>query len=227
MALISDRTANVKFKLGNRTDIDTKIEEWYRDAYLEIAYGYPFEELEETVHDTMVKDIDAYDYPDEARGIKVITIEFDTGERRLRRRHIRNIERYQSTLAPGQPALYAPFGNQIIVRPVPSASFNFRWRIWKKPTIEDTLADTLLEVPDDWLEILDYAATIRGHTDLLERDKAGELHAILHGGSYTNSDGTVRRFPGIIKQRLLRRQAEHVDSEYAIRPLIRRYTSSA
>ena len=224
MATISDREADVKFMLGNRTDLDDRIRRWYRDGYLEIGRSYPFEELEDTVEDTMVATIPEYDYPDEARAIKTITMLFDNSqERRLWRRHIRIIERYP-TQAPGRPIIYAPFGNQIIVRPIPDQSFDFRWRIWKKPIIESSIEDTVLNVPDDWLEVLDYAAALRGHIALLERDKAAEIHAILFGGVDPRNG---KKSTGLIAEKMRTRgQAENVDSEYAIRPRVRRYTAS-
>ncbi len=224
MATIADRESDVKFMLGNRTDLDDRIRRWYRDGYLEIGRSYPFEELEDTVEDTMVATIAEYDYPDEARAIKTITMLFDQQqERRLWRRHIRIIERYP-TQAPGRPIIYAPFGNQIIVRPVPDQSFDFRWRIWKKPIIDSTIKDTVLNVPDDWLEVLDYAAALRGHVALLERDKAAEVHAILFGGVDPRNG---KKSTGLIAEKMrTRSQAENVDSEYAIRPRVRRYTAS-
>ena len=223
MATIADREGRVTFMLGNRTDLLTRIREWIRDTYIEFAMAYPFEELEDTIDDVLIANIGEYDYPEEARAIKSVTLLFTDDTRRLRKKHIRNIERYSAASSTSRPAVYASYGNQIIMRPVPNTSENFRWRIWKKPVIEDTLQDTVIELPDDWLELVDYGATMRGHAELLERDKAGEIQRVLYGGVNPSTGAFIK---GLINTRLRRRQAESTDSEYAIRPLVRRYSNT-
>ncbi len=223
MATIADREPRVTFSLGNRTDLQSRIFGWLKDTYTEFAMAYPFEELEDTIEDQLVASIGEYDYPEEARAIKAVTVVFSDGStRRLRRKHIRNIERY-STNSDSRPAIYAPFSDQIHVRPVPDTSETFRWRIWKKPVIEDPLEDTVIELPDDWLELVDYGAMMRGFADLQEFDKAAGLQRVLYGGVNPSTGAFIK---GLINTRLRRKQAESTDSEFAIRPLVRRHTNT-
>jgi hypothetical protein len=231
--LISDITPEVAYMLGNRTDLTigdpSKVDIWVRDAYLELAMNYPFDELEDSVNDNFVQGVDTYEIPTEGRGIKALTLVFPAGGREprpIRRRHIRNIRRYQTTNQ-GPPAIYAPLTpagqpRSIIVRPVPDQSYSIIWDVWTLPTIQSDVEQTQIMMPADWLEVLRYAACIRGHVELQEQDKAQDKRTFLYGGQDAQ---TGRQVPGIIKQRMLSRMADQDDVEYNIVPRVRRYTS--
>jgi hypothetical protein len=209
---------------------------WLKEAYTEICLGYRFEELEQAVNDVMVPNIDVYPLPAQARFLRSITLLYPSigGQlqpRIIRRRHIRNIRRYQ-TSSPGPPVIYAPYnpGGQpsIIVRPVPDQGYSFIWDIQVKPTfgttVNHTIDSTVIQLPDDWIDILKWSTVLRGHTALVERDKAAEVQTLLFGG-YDPLTG--RRVPGMIKQRTAARdQLDIEDTEYGLQPLVRRYTNS-
>ncbi len=233
---ISDRTTHVREKLGKRTDIDTRINLWLGDAYLELGMGFSFEELLSTVDTpTTAGEVegtdDIYDYPSNTRAIKALTLIRSNDSRQpLIRRSIRLIERYSAS-TPGPPSIYAPYSVQaattttrlIIVRPIPDIVYTpgIRWRIWLKPVLDGTIADTYLRMPDDWLEILDYSAALRGFTELLEHERAAAIFALLNGAE---DPRTGKRQPGLIAKRMTAMQAEVGEEEYAIRPRIRKYT---
>jgi hypothetical protein len=235
MSTILDRVDRVRAMLGNRRDLDTRIVSWLRDSYIELGMNYPFEDLEDSALIDVVPGTDKYSYPTTSvlngsdtigfstRAIKSVTLVLSNGSTiPLRKRNIKFLDRYSSSV--GRPSIYASYHNVIVIRPVPNADpSKMLWRIWLKPKIEyDTLSTEIL-LPEDWLEILDYMAAFRGHTELVERDKAQEIFTLLHGTEDTRSG---RRNPGLIKQRILRRQAESVDEEYPIRPIIRRMIST-
>jgi len=232
MSTIADRTTRVMLMLGNRSDLVTsptpaagdRIVGWVQDAYTEIAMGYPFEELEDSIPDQFVTSIDTYNYPTAVRAVKTLTgVKSDGTTWPIWKRDIRVIDRYSSTTNVGPPSIYAPFKKQIIVRPVPDTVYDFIWRVWLKPSFADDIVSTELLVPDDWLEIIDYAAALRGHTELLERDKAAEINRLLFGGF---NPGTGKPMPGLIRQKMLLFTAESVAAEYPIQPRVRRYTNT-
>ena len=76
----------------------------------------------------------------------------------------------------------------------------------------------MINLPDDWLEILDYEAQMRGFIDLQEPDKAAGVRQLLYGNPKKPG------MPGLIKQRLTRIQAEYENANYGIRPRKQRYT---
>jgi hypothetical protein len=223
MTKISDLSQDVLYNLGNRADLSTgtpsRIDKWIWDAYLDLGKAYPFEELEKTKDDAFVGNVDTYNYPVDARAI--ITISYTTAsgsQQPVIRRHIRILRRY-SSVAPGPPAIYAPFGRQILVRPVPDQFYNFKWDYWQLPQAAGVLADTVVLLPEEWIkDVLVYEATMRGHAQLFERDKAAELRQLLYGDPEDPTN------PGMIKRKLLTRAAENVDSDFAIRPRKRNYS---
>jgi hypothetical protein len=81
-----------------------------------------------------------------------------------------------------------------------------------------------LLVPDDWLEIIDLGAILRGHISLIERDKAQEIQQLLFG--YT-AQSTGKLVPGLIAINWTRQQAQAPQTDWGIQPrqTKRSYTS--
>jgi len=235
MTTIADRATEVLRMLGNRNDLGSRVNEWIRASYVELAMGFDFEELEETHNGTTdaANNTDAYEYPEvslnnnnwEVRAVKSITLHGNNNNRVLPlvRKDIRWIDKLPLTY--GDPAIYCPFKNTIILRPAPSTDWTIRWRVWLKPLIvadnNSDIGNTEILLPDDWLEIVDLSAAMRGHAALLERDKAAELMQLLYG---SEDSRTGRRIPGLIKQKMLRKHAEVGLSEYGINPRVKRYS---
>lgn len=247
MVTLGSLCGDINFMLGNRNDILTyapfpttpapvktdRLVQWLLEAYTEIALGYRFEELEEDYQDQMVTGTDMYKLPPLTRKIRAITLIFPLSNgnqepRPIRRRHIRNIRRYQ-TSSFGPPSIYAPHNpkNQpgIIVRPVPDQGYTFIWDVQVKPTINNDVVSTPVMLPDDWIDVLKWSTCLRGHTSLVERDKAGEVQTLLYGGYDPN---TGRRIPGMIKERVSARDQEDIeDTEFGLQPQVRRFTNTA
>jgi hypothetical protein len=74
---------------------------------------------------------------------------------------------------------------------------------------------TEIQVPDDWLEIVDLGAILRGHISLLERDKAAEVQQLLFGLTIPT---TGKMVPGLIAVMWNRRQAQAPAMDYNIQP---------
>lgn len=245
MTTFKDIAPEINTMLGNRQDVMTyaafpqtpapvaadRLIIWLKEAYNEICLGYRFEELESEVDDQMTLGIDTYTLPALCRTIRAITLLFPQGNanqpRPIRRRHIRNIRRYQ-TSSNGPPSIYAPFnpGGQpsIIVRPKPDKGYQFIWDVVLKPTFTNDVVSTVVNLPDDWVDILKWSTCLRGHTALVERDKAGEVQTLLYGG-YDPQLG--RKVPGMIRQRVASRdQTDIEDVEYGLQPQVRRYINT-
>lgn len=247
MATLGSLAGEINAMLGNRRDVLTyitfptvpdpqdsdRLMIWLKDAYTEICLGYRFEELEQSVTDVFVPTIDVYQLPALCRMLRSVSILVGTQNqpRLIKRRHIRNIRRYQTTSL-GPPSVYAPYnpGGQpsIIVRPVPDQGYPLIWDIQAKPTFDatanHTIDKTVIFLPDDWIDILKWSTCLRGHTALVERDKAAEIQTLLFGG-YDPVLG--RRVPGMIKQRIAARdQVDIEDTEFGLQPMVRRFTNS-
>ena len=216
-------------QLGNRNDLATKCTIWLAAAYIEVAMAYPFDELEKTILDSAAIGVDYLDYPTDdngevVRAIKSIVLILSDGSTQpLQKKNIKVIDRYHST-SKGPPSIYAPFESLVYLRPVPDKTYDLKWRVWRRPHLDTVVNDTVIELPDDWLEIVGYSAAIRGFTDLLEADKAAAIMQLLHG--VTNPKTGAKLTPGLIAQKLLRKTVESEDSDYPIAPLTptRRYS---
>jgi len=225
---INSLVTTVALALGNRADLASgappRIAGYLADSYKEIACGYLFEELEMNFEDQFLQNNDTYNYPAGMRSIKCVTA-FDVSgnPREVRQRALRNVRRYP-TYTQSIPEIYAPFNQsgqyQILVRPVPDQTYSFTWDGYAFPTITVDVISTVIQLPLNWIEVLTKAATMRGHIDLLERDKAGEIHQFLYGG-WDKASG--RFMPGLVRQLTTKRVDEYVNSEFAIQPRIRRY----
>src|SRR6266446_6181951 len=183
MTTIADRLDRIRFLLGNRTDIDSRIVGWGADAYLELGSSVPFVELENTVDDVFIPSPPTvvYAYPAGARSVKSLVGFVSAGSPYpIHRRDIRVIEKYQ-TVTPGRVTIWAPFKDSIVVRPSPATADVFRWRLWMKPTLATVVANTVLLMPEDWLIVFDHMAAMQGNMALGQAEKAGQLNQLLHG----------------------------------------------
>jgi hypothetical protein len=236
LATLGDRITNVAMKLGNRQDLlqpapgsgfpYTRIAGWLRDSYISVAYAHTFEQAEQTIQITTTANADTYSYPDTVRAIKSLVGKNQTTGAPIivDWKDINYIRRYASQYVPpnqpftGVPAIVCPWANTIIFRPVPDANgpYVFYMDCWMKPVIiGDDLLATQLQIPDDWLEVLDYDAAMRGHIELLERDKANEVTKLLYG--YTDPN-TGAKIAGITDRLGNRLQAQKPYMDWGMQP---------
>lgn len=227
MVTINDRIANVTLMLGNRTDIQSRVIGWLGAAYLELGYAYPLETLEASETDTTTSGVGSgdIDFPPLARGVKDVTAVQTNGTTiPLDLKDIKWIRRLPVGVNfCGVPGVYATYGETIYIRPEPKVAVNLIIDYWQKPVLSDPVEDTPILLPDDWLEILDNAAALRGYPGLLEFDKMQAIRQYLFG--YTDPE-TNHKTPGIIHSRMTRRQAQAPAYDYGLQPktLRRPYT---
>lgn len=225
---ISDREAFVKQKLGNRSDLDDRIRTWLRDSYLEFSSAYPFDELLSTSDTLTAGGTDVYNYPSGVRALRSLSL-IDSNKQSIlmERRNIRYIDSY-STTARSRPSMYATWVIQnpgsitrfITVRPIPDRAYTLRWRTWLSAVIAPQIEATELQIPDDWLEIVDYGATLRGFSELLEHDRAQAIRDLLFGFIDPTSG---KRQPGLIASRMTNMQAEYAAGVFQVGELARQY----
>lgn len=220
MATITDRITDVLFELGNRSDINTgapsQLAKWYRDAYISIVMGYPFEQLENTYRPT-ASGTDTVGFPSTARAVQSLVVLDSSGNYKAEPelKDIRYMRKTTNT-TPGIPSVYAFRGSNMIFSPAFDTNdvYTIVLDTWDKPTITADIVSTTLNVPDDWLEAIDYAAMMRAHSRLGERDKARELRALLFGE--TTPTGSF--IPGLLSQLATRAQKNAPARDYGVQP---------
>jgi len=230
-----DHLNRVALVLGNRNDLlagtPSRIMGWIRDSYINLAMSYEHDTLEQTTTGQLAAGTDNIPYPADARAIDAITL-YDTNSGVAIQPDFKDMQylRMFNTLATAQgpPSVWAPQNGKIYFRPIPKNTYSLIIDYWQLPQIQDPngnvvnpyesgtdISATPVLLPYDWLEILDYGAEMRGHAELLEREKAQEIQQLLFGFTIPLTGKFV---PGMIGQILMRRQAQAPRSDYGIQP---------
>lgn len=231
---IEMRKINVAMKLGNRQDLlepapgssftYSRISGWLRDAYIAISTCRTFEQTETTAQFQTIVGQDTYVIPAPLRAAKsFMGYDYQNTPINVLWKDIAYIRRY----APGnlntggpypilaRPSIFTFFANSIIFRPVPDNTYTFFLDYWQRPMITKDVDSTPLLLPDEWLEIVDYEASVRGNAELQQGDKSHELQELLYGFTDPTSG---RSIPGIIERMQNRSQAMSPFVDYGIQP---------
>lgn len=231
----------------------SRIDNWIWQSYLNLGMSYPFDDAQLSITGQWQAGMDSIAYPVDARRIDAIQFYLLNGgiACRVSWKDISYLRRYPPGPGPlsmpvpsvGPPSVVADFGQQIFVRPLADSNiYNYVLDYWAKPTKlvgqSDLTADppytslgsadiggTQLLVPNDWLEVIDMGAMMRGHASLGEPEKAQALQQLLYGFTVPTTGKFV---PGLIAQMWNRRQAQAPAMDYSIQPrqAKRRYTNS-
>lgn len=234
---IKNREVPVAMKLGNRQDLlqpapgsgntYSRIDGWLRDAYTEVSYSRSFEQTESTIQFQTVQGQDTYSYPTTVRAIKSLVGYWASNNTTVivEWKDINYVRRYTPGLPLsgqpqlGTPSIVAPFANSLIFRPVPDGNpYNFFLDVWLKPVISADVVSTQLALPDDWLEVVDYLAAMRGYMELGELDKAVGISRSVFG--FTDPT-TGTKIEGLMERLQNRNQAQSPYVDYGVQPKYR------
>lgn len=202
---------------ANSTAQPSRIEQWLTKAYINLAMENRFPGTEKSITFNTVQGVDAYDYPETVRAIEALTLYRSDGTViTVETKDIKSLRR-MNAVNQAAPSMWAEFGRQIVFRPVPDNNGPYQCVLdtWANPVIENPVSDTVILLPDDWIEALEYGATSRGHTDIQEEDKAHAIQSLLYGfvdpqtGKYT---------PGMIQNLQTRIQASAPFKDWGMQP---------
>jgi len=226
---INDRKINVAMKLGNRQDLlqpaagstftYSRISGWLRDAYIATVTCRTFEQGQNSVQFDTVTDISEYAVPADMRAKIALTGYDQYGTPiQMDEKDIAYIRRFSSPEVANtldRPSIYCFFGNTIFFRPTPGATFTMFLDYWQKPLITADVDSTPLLLPDEWLEIVDYEAAVRGNAELLQEDKSRNIQELIYGFM----DPTTQHYvPGLIERLQNRAQAQAPYRDYGLQP---------
>lgn len=228
MATIDDRVPFVQVELGNRADLTSgnpsRIQNWIWQSYLNLASSYHFHEADLSVTNQWQAGMDSVDYPADAKSLNSVMFyrQIDGSPIKVNWKDIAFLRRYPQAGTSGQsnvgpPAIIASFAQQIFVRPkcdsqVYDVAIDYRAKPVQDPS---GIGATVLLVSDEFLEVIDMGAMMRGHASLGEPDKANALQQLLYG--YT-MPSTGKFVPGLIATMWTRYQADAPARDYGIPP---------
>jgi hypothetical protein len=224
MATLGDQVTSVQFKLGNRTDLAqivapatySRIAGWLRDAYINLTMGNAFSELELTSTFPTIQGTASYPYPVDCRAIKALTLYRSDGTViTCETKDIKYIRR-MNNVNQGAPSIWCDYHNSIIFRPVPDANgpYTVTLDYWQLPVVSSDIISTLILMPMDWIEALNYIASVRGHAELQEEDKSKAIISLLYG--FTDPSGKYT--PGLVGELATRRQATTPYVDWGVQP---------
>lgn len=231
---ISQRKVPVSMKLGNRADLlqpaagsgasYSRISGWLRDAYIAVTAVRTFEQTEVTYNFTTTQGADTYQLPWQVRAMKSFEGYDSTGTPiHVSWKNMAYIRRYNPGTQPpstgtfqSRPSIYTIWGQSIVFRPTPDNAYTFYMDAWQRPQITGDVDSTPLLVPDEWLEVVDYEAAVRGNAELQQEDKSRNMQELLYGFTDPN---TGRFVPGIIERMESREEASAPYVDWGIQPV--------
>lgn len=233
---ICELRAEVIARLENRTQDLDRATVWLRDALLEITMDpslrNEFDELELlgptlvlTGSTTNAAAVQSYPFslliPTGDYNVNTLDVLLWTNPP-LNSNRIRLIETsYQDTDRispyPGQPVKWARFNDDIIFTPPPNLNYTVQARIYRQHPVDEDGCETEILIGRDWIEVLIWAAVMRGFMELLEYEKAEKVRGLLYG------DPKYPDRPGIIEGKKKRHEKEAWRRQLGLRPILRKY----
>jgi len=209
-------------KLSNRTDVKPQ---WIADAVIELSRSYPFDDLQDT-GPTVQMLANVYSYPiqfflnpaDVIANANLIPSfymyylnptaipgGYNPGIG-LSYKSIDSLELMFST--PGTPAYFARFQNRYWIAPQPNQNYFAYLRYQKQHPFSKPAALTdVIMLPDEWREIVEYSAALRGAGNLRMLDYATSYKTTLFGDPKKPSD------VGLIAARVSQMESDIVSSQ--------------
>lgn len=178
MATFDVIKAEVKKRLGNRQDIDERLNVWINDAYFELLMEpeFTFYELDFEFTIVTVADQRAYDLSGVNALWFILMMRDTTNEREVRKTSVKVIDRLATTT--GQPNRYARFANTILLDPIPDDVYSLNVRYRLRPN--ELITGTSPVIGREWDEILVVLSTVKGYEALEQPEKAGAARTLLN-----------------------------------------------
>lgn len=180
--------SEVVARLGNRTDINSRVERWINHAFFELLLNprFSFFELDTLTTFSTVAAQASYDLTVIAPTLWIIlSLRDNTNERHLARSHHQVIDRMTTT--PGQPARYYRFAQTVVFDPVPDNVFQMQLRYRIRPG-DQASGSNFAGLGTEWEEPLVVLSTVKGFEALDQRDKATQQRQLLEAIMPTRQD---------------------------------------
>ena len=233
-------TGGVWAKLSNRQDVFTSGPQWIADTVLELSQSFPFQGLERSTTTPVQLTNGVFQYPFSTwvnPGDIPVNNPFNANPKLipsffmfyqnplnpvtgynpgigLTYKSIDSLELMFST--PGTPAYWSRYQNQVFIAPQPNQDFFSYMRYQVQHPFSNPAALTdVIELDDDWREIIEYGAAYRGAINLRMLDYAAQYHNILYG------DPAKRGSTGLISARVSMQENDTVSNQgmRQIRPM--------
>lgn len=227
-------------KLENRVTAASDIDRFLRDSLIEISsnpdYRDSFPELEivgpptnltgGTVS-TTVQEYPETNFYNPTDGL-IKTLDFliwtdfptNTNRKQLNPTNYQDTDKFNSF--PSLPTEWYRYGNTIGFNPPPNQNYQVQARLMRRHPIIDyfntlgLLNTTVILLPVEWFEVLEWVAAMRGFMELLNYKRAAQLRTMIWGDPDHPNDN-----PGLIASVKTKRRHEAWMLQQSLRPVIR------
>lgn len=153
--------AEVKFRLGNRTDADSQITSAVQFAYDELATSLRIPETEESAVLTLTtaSTVSTYAMPSDL--IYPVTIKNITDSERLEPMSIRDYDRIRDISTTGKPVKYCWYRNELIIQPPNDTTPRTLQMRYAKRLPALSTAASVSALPREWDEVIIQGAYFR------------------------------------------------------------------
>lgn len=124
---------------------------------------------------------------------------------------------------PGVPTYFTRYSGQIWFAPQPNQALivYFRYQIEHPFTLPPASGD-IFYLDNEWKEIVEYAAALRGATNLRMMDYAAQYHTTLFGDPEFQRSSGGRGMPGLIARRIAQMEGDSQSMARQIKPMVPR-----
>lgn len=170
MPTFNEIQSEVKRRMGNRTDIDSRLPTWINDAYFDLLMEpeYSFHELDKSVTLITNADVREYDLSVYTDLWFILGLRDETNEREVLRTHWKSFDRRAHATA--NPTRYTRFGSTLILDPTPDDVYTILIRYRRR--VNEMTAGTSPEIPREWHSMLTHLATVKAYEALEQFEKA-------------------------------------------------------
>lgn len=123
----------------------------------------------------------------------------------------------------GVPYKYTRYGNQFWFGSQPGQPYNVYLPYQVRHQFADSLPQTRIKIPEDWFDILAYAAAERGAVANRWNDQATYLHNLLYGDPKSQMGGVEMGRPGLIAAKVFQAERDKGRSPVMMTPFAQRY----
>lgn len=186
MAGITELATEITARLGNRTDISSRVLMWLNDGYVELLLSprFNFWELDTSGTFVTVSSTRTYSLTSFTTLWFLLTVRDTTNIRRLRQAHVREFDEIQHVS--GQPTRYARYGTTLELDPTPDGAYTIQLRYRKRPD-ELTLGGSHL-LGREWDEVLVALAVLKGREALEQTEQASAQRQLVEHLLATRED---------------------------------------
>lgn len=193
-------------RLGNRADIDARVERWINYAFFEILLNprFSFFELDKSIPFLTAIGVNEQSLLTIAPDLWIILDITDLDNfRHLQRSHYQVLDRVTGTV--GQVVRYYRFGESVFFDPTPDAAYNMRLRYRRRPD-DLTIGSIFAGLGTEWEEPIAVLSTVKGFEALDQNEKAQSARQL---------------FEAILPSRFDVPTLEDADAETTIAPVLR------